>query len=213
MYNEYTLRRKDEYTMTFEELFLTLKDYFAGKDFKDFGKGDYSYEFNVTGEGEGKFYLEVKDGSPDIQPFDYKNCLCSFTVRSGNLRRIVSGIPINSFCEMRGHFNHQASMNAIAESVKNSAYEIINRKGATYYGIAMSVKRICEAIVRDEKSILPVSCIQHDNYGISDIALSMPAIVGRDGVEGTVPIELSGQEALALRVSADTLKDVIDSVF
>ena len=65
--------------MTFEELFLTLKDYFAGKDFKDFGKGDYSYEFNVTGEGEGKFYLEVKDGSPDIQPFDYKNCLCSFT--------------------------------------------------------------------------------------------------------------------------------------
>ena len=125
----------------------------------------------------------------------------------------VSGIPINSFCEMRGHFNHQASMNAIAESVKNSAYEIINRKGATYYGIAMSVKRICEAIVRDEKSILPVSCIQHDNYGISDIALSMPAIVGRDGVEGTVPIELSGQEALALRVSADTLKDVIDSVF
>ena len=125
----------------------------------------------------------------------------------------VSGIPINSFCEMRGHFNHQASMNAIAESVKSSAYEIINRKGATYYGIAMSVKRICEAIVRDEKSILPVSCIQHDNYGISAIALSMPAIVGRDGVEATVPIELNGQEALALHQSADTLRAVIDSIF
>ena len=59
----------------------------------------------------------------------------------------VSGIPINKFCEMRGHFKHQESMNKIAENVKNSAYEIINRKGATYYGIAMSVKRICEAIV------------------------------------------------------------------
>ena len=125
----------------------------------------------------------------------------------------VSGIPLNSFCEMRGHFNHQASMNAIAESVKNSAYEIINRKGATYYGIAMSVKRICEAIVRDEKSILPVSCIQHDNYGIDGIALSMPTIVGRSGVEASVPIELSGQEALALRSSADTLKAVIDDIF
>ena len=125
----------------------------------------------------------------------------------------VSGIPLHSFCEMRGHFNHQSSMNAIAENVKNSAYEIINRKGATYYGIAMSVKRICEAIVRDEKSILPVSSIQHDNYGISGIALSMPVIVGRDGVECAVPIELSGQEALALHQSADTLKAVIDDVF
>ena len=125
----------------------------------------------------------------------------------------VSGIPLNSFCEMRGHFNHQSSMNAIAEDVKNSAYEIINRKGATYYGIAMSVKRICEAIVRDEKSILPVSSIPHDLYGTSDIALSMPATVGQTGVEGTVPIELSGQEALALHNSADTLKKVIDDIW
>lgn len=125
----------------------------------------------------------------------------------------VSGIPLNNFCEMRGHFNHQASMDAIAEDVKNSAYEIINRKGATYYGIAMSVKRICEAIVRDEKSILPVSSIQHGNHGISDIALSMPAIVGKDGVEVAVPIELSEQEEQDLQKSADTLKKVIDDIF
>ena len=125
----------------------------------------------------------------------------------------VSGIPLNTFCEMREHYDHSSSMASIAEDVKNSAYEIINRKGATYYGIAMSVKRICEAIVRDEKSILPVSSIQHDNYGISDIALSMPAVVGKDGVECHVPIELNGQEALALRGSADTLKQVIDSIW
>ena len=125
----------------------------------------------------------------------------------------VSGIPLNKICEMRGHFNHQSSMDAIAEDVKNSAYEIINRKGATYYGIAMSVKRICEAIVRDEKSVLPVSSIQHDNYGVSGLALSMPAIVGKNGVEGTVPIELNGQEALALHNSADTLQRIIDDIF
>ncbi|MBP5773447.1 MAG: L-lactate dehydrogenase [Eubacterium sp.] len=122
----------------------------------------------------------------------------------------VSGIPVNDFCEMRGHFEHAKSMERIAEEVKNSAYEIIEKKGATYYGIAMSVKRICEAIVRDEKSILPISSIQHNNYGISDVALSMPAIVGREGVECTVPYELSKKEVEALQESAKTLKEVID---
>lgn len=124
----------------------------------------------------------------------------------------VSGIPINEFCEMRGHFEHEASMQRIAENVKNSAYEIIEKKKATYYGIAMSVKRICEAIVRDEKSILPISSIQHNNHGISDIALSMPAIVGRDGVECTVPISLSKEEEDKLKESARTLKEVLDGV-
>lgn len=122
----------------------------------------------------------------------------------------VSGIPVNDFCEMRGHFEHAKSMERIAEEVKNSAYEIIEKKGATYYGIAMSVKRICEAIVRDEKSILPISSIQHNNYGISDVALSMPAIVGKEGVECTVPYELSKKEVEALQESAKTLKEVID---
>ena len=89
----------------------------------------------------------------------------------------VSGIPLNDFCEMRGHFNHDAAMDAIAEKVKNSAYEIISKKQATYYGIAMSVKRICECIVRNERSILPVSGMMHGEYGIEDITLSMPAIV------------------------------------
>ena len=124
----------------------------------------------------------------------------------------VSGIPIHDFCEMRGHFEHEKAMKEIAENVKNSAYEIIEKKGATYYGIAMSVRRICEAIVRDEKTILPVSSIQHDNHGISDVALSMPAIVGKDGVEGTVPISMNEDEEKALKVSADTLKGVISEV-
>ena len=125
----------------------------------------------------------------------------------------VSGIPLNSFCEMRGHFNHQKAMEEIAEGVKNSAYEIIEKKNATYYGIAMSVKRICEAIIRDEKSIFPVSSIQHGNYGIYGIALSMPAIVGKDGVEALVPIKLNEKEQQDLLKSAETLKAVIADAF
>lgn len=120
----------------------------------------------------------------------------------------VSGIPLNDFCEMRGHYDHVASMKKIAEQVKISAYEIIAKKHATYYGIAMSVKRICEVIVRNEKSILPVSTMMHGEYGIEGIALSMPAIVGLDGVETHVPVVLDEQEREQLQRSAETLKQV-----
>ena len=125
----------------------------------------------------------------------------------------VSGVPLERFCEMRGHFDHEGMKQRISENVKNSAYEIIQKKGATYYGIAMSVRRICEAIVRDEKSVLPVSSMQDGAYGIKGLALSMPAIVGKNGMEGIVPIALSETEKTALWASADTLQKVIDGVF
>lgn len=121
----------------------------------------------------------------------------------------VSGIKLDKFCEMRGHFNHKKATEEIANNVKNSAYEIISKKKATYYGIAMSVKRICEAIVRDEKSILPISSMMHGEYGIDGIALSMPAILGKDGVETHVPIQLDEEENSKLQQSADTLKNIL----
>ncbi len=125
----------------------------------------------------------------------------------------VSGIPLHKFCEMRGHFNHEEATKKIAEDVKNSAYEIISRKKATYYGIAMAVKRICEAIARDEKSILPISSMLHGEHGIEGISLSMPAIVGKDGVETLVPIQLNDEEVSKLRLSAKTLQDTLNQNF
>ena len=122
----------------------------------------------------------------------------------------VSGIDLNDFCEMRGHYNHHEAMVKIANDVKNSAYEIIAKKHATYYGIAMSVKRICEAIVRDEKSIMPISSMMHGEYGIEDVALSMPAIVGKNGAQGKVPISLNYDEITKLQESAKALKKVIE---
>ena len=121
----------------------------------------------------------------------------------------VSGIPLNKFCEMRGHFNHDEAMKRIAENVKNSAYEIIEKKKATYYGVAMAVKRICEAIVRDEKSILPISSLMKGDFGIEGISLSMPAIVGKEGVECLVPIQLNEEEISKLQQSAQTLKNTL----
>lgn len=124
----------------------------------------------------------------------------------------VSGIALSEFCEMRGHYDHAGNTRQIAENVKNSAYEIILKKQATYYGIAMAVKRICEVIIRDEKSILPVSSMMHGEYGIEDVVLSMPAIVGKYGVETRVPISLNEEEVEKLKVSADTLKRIIRKV-
>ena len=124
----------------------------------------------------------------------------------------VSGIPLNNFCEMRGHYDHKNATEKIASDVKNSAYEIISMKKATNYGIAMSVKRICEVIMRDEKSILPVSHMIHGIYGIDGVSLSMPAIVGSEGVESDIPLNLDGEEALKLKESADALKKIVEKI-
>ena len=120
----------------------------------------------------------------------------------------VSGVPLNDFCELRGHFKHREAMQEIADTVKNSAYEIIEKKQSTYYGIAMSVKRICEAIIRNEESILPVSVTLHGDFGIEGVSLSMPAVVGKDGIETLVPIKLSVDELVKLQESAAKLKEI-----
>lgn len=124
----------------------------------------------------------------------------------------VSGIPLNDFCEMRGHYQHEEATREIAEKVKNSAYEIIQRKRATYFGVAMAVKRICEVIVRDEKSILPVSTAMHGEHGIDGVVLSMPCIVGKDGIETMVPIRLSETEQKQLQESAEVLKKIVEQL-
>ena len=121
----------------------------------------------------------------------------------------VAGIPLEDFFAMRDGGNYSKFKDEIGSAVRNSAYEIIQRKGATYYGIALAVKRICTAIVRDEKSVLPVSNLMTGNYGISGVTFSTPCIVGSSGIEGRVPAELNYSERKALQESAAVLKDVI----
>lgn len=124
----------------------------------------------------------------------------------------ISGVKLSDFCEIRGHFAHEESEDRIYEEVKNSAYEIIEKKQATYYGIAMAVKRICECIIRNERSILPVSSMMHGIYGLEDVVISMPAIVGKDGVEEVIPISLDEEEQEQLKKSAEVLKKINDMI-
>ena len=97
----------------------------------------------------------------------------------------------------------------VYENVKNAAYEVINRKGATFYAIALAVTRIVKAILGDEKTILPVSTLVENYYGIEDVYLGMPCIVGGSGVEKALSIDLSKTEADKLIKSANTLKDTL----
>lgn len=125
----------------------------------------------------------------------------------------VSGIELKKFCDFACKTDrHEEAMKEIAEDVKLSAYEIIKKKGATYYGIAMSVSRICEAIILDQKSILPISCLQNGKNGIENVVLSMPMIVGKHGAERSVEISLSEEERQAIKSSADMLKGIIKTL-
>ena len=121
----------------------------------------------------------------------------------------VSGIDLEHFCRLRGDGLHAADMDRLYQSVRDSAYEIIKRKGATYYGIAMAVGRIAEAIVRDEHAVLPISVVLEGQYGQEGLALSVPSIVGRNGLEGVLEISMGQGESLALSASARQLKEAI----
>ena len=123
----------------------------------------------------------------------------------------VSGIDLDDFGKMSGEHYYDKSTKEIAERVKNSAYEIIDRKKATYYGVAMAIRRICEVIVRDEKSILPVSSMMHGEYGIDNVVLSMPSVVGINGIEHRVNISLNEEEEKKLQESAKILKEILSS--
>lgn len=124
----------------------------------------------------------------------------------------VAGISIDHFCELRGHYKHQEAMDRLYREVRDSAYEIINRKGATYYGVAVAVKRIATAIVKNEHAVLPVSSLMNGEFGLHDLYLSIPAVVGRDGIEKVIDISMSYAEKEKLLESASALKDVLNEL-
>lgn len=124
----------------------------------------------------------------------------------------ISGVDLSHFCALCGETEHRETMERIYRDVRDSAYEIIERKGATYYGIAAAVARIAQCIVRNEHSVLPVSTNLQGLYGVEDLCMSVPAVVGRDGVEKVLEIELSPEEREDFRQSAETLSGVAKSL-
>ena len=121
----------------------------------------------------------------------------------------IAGMTMDTYCATCNECENCNELDKIFNEVKNSAYEIINAKGATYFAVALAVERIVEAIMRDEHSILTVSSILQGQYGISDIAISVPTIIDRSGINRVLEVPLSEDEQKLLHHSADTLKSII----
>ena len=121
----------------------------------------------------------------------------------------VSGLALEDFCRIRGQALRPGDMDRLYREVRDSAYEIIRRKGVTCYGIAMAVGRIASCIVKDEHAVLPISVALDGQYGLNGVALSLPSLVGRGGLEEILEIPLSPEEQHALDVSARQMLEAI----
>ena len=125
----------------------------------------------------------------------------------------IGGMAVETYCSVYDQLgNAKSDLKEIFEKVKNSAYEIIKLKGATNYSIALALVKITRSILRDENSILPVSTLITDYYGISDVCISIPSIVNINGIEQYVKLDLSEEEQKLFTHSANTLKKFIKSI-
>ena len=124
----------------------------------------------------------------------------------------VYGIGIKDFAKIRRFSDFSDEMDEIYHAVRDSAYEIIERKGATYYGIGMAAARIAEAIVRDSHAVVPISVSLNGEYGLDGLCLSIPTIIGNKGAEQVLEINLSDVEMEKLKKSAEELKAVLAQI-
>lgn len=124
----------------------------------------------------------------------------------------IAGMRLPDFCAAMGMPHDQAALDAIFEQTRDAAYHIIERKGATYYAVAAGLLRIAEAILRDQHTVLPVSTLIEDYYGIDGVYLSLPTVLGRRGVERVLRLALTDAEADALQRSADLLRRTTESL-
>jgi len=124
----------------------------------------------------------------------------------------IAGVRLPDFVGANGQCFDQATLDRIFDQTRSAAYEIIQRKKATYYAIGLGLLSIVEAVLRDQHTVMTVSSPLAGQYGVSDIAISMPAIVGRQGVEEVLNLPLSELELAAFQSSAQTLKDRLAEV-
>ena len=124
----------------------------------------------------------------------------------------IAGVRLADFVGANGQGYDPAALDRIFNQTRNAAYEIIQRKRATYYAIGLGLLTIVEAVLRDQHTVMTVSSPLTGQYGIQDISISMPAIVGRQGVEEVLDLPLSESELAAFQSSAQTLKDRLAEV-
>jgi L-lactate dehydrogenase len=124
----------------------------------------------------------------------------------------IAGMRLPDFARAAGIPHDQFQMDEIFKQTRDAAYHIIQRKGATYYAVAAGLMRLVEAILRDQHTILSVSSLVSDYYGINDLCLSLPTIVSRSGIEKVLHLDLNEDEQKGLKHSAEVLQKTIANV-
>jgi L-lactate dehydrogenase len=124
----------------------------------------------------------------------------------------VAGIRLKDYCPLCKRPYDNELFNQLFLKVRNSGQEIIRKKGRTTYGIGLSLTRIVESIIRNENSILTISCYLENYYGVSDVCLSVPVVINRDGIKELIPLPLNENEQAEFRKSADIVKEINKSL-
>ena len=123
----------------------------------------------------------------------------------------VGGVKVSDW--VKAHGMDESKLEDIHKEVANMAYDIINKKGATFYGIGTASAMIAKAILNDEHRVLPLSVPMDGEYGLHDLHIGTPAVVGRKGLEQVIEMPLSDHEQELMTASADQLKKVMDKAF
>jgi L-lactate dehydrogenase len=121
----------------------------------------------------------------------------------------IAGMKLRDFCAARQMEYDSQAMEEIFRKTRDAAYDIIQRKGATYYAVAAGIMRLTEAILRNQNTVLSVSSLVQNFYGIDEVCLSLPTVVNCSGIAEVLRIQLDASEIDLLRRSADVLKRAI----
>ena len=127
-------------------------------------------------------------------------------------RASISSMSLREFGLAQGRGHDEEALRGIYEATRSAATEIINRKGATFYAVAAGIMRLLEAILRDQETVLPVSCVLHGQYGLHGVALSLPAVIDNAGVREHLAVPLDPSEVDALHASAAVIRTSIERI-
>jgi L-lactate dehydrogenase len=124
----------------------------------------------------------------------------------------IAGMRLTEYAVAHGEPYPHADLDEIFRATRDAAYRIIERKGATYYAIASGLVRVVEAILRDQHTVMSVSSLVEGPFDLHDVCLSLPAVIGRNGIERVLPITLDASEEAAFRHSAEVVRAAIEGL-
>jgi L-lactate dehydrogenase len=124
----------------------------------------------------------------------------------------IGGVRLQEFAPLKNKLYDQNEMNKLFFSVRDAAYEIIKRKGATHYAIGLGLLSIVESILGNYRSVLSISTLMTGQYGVNDICLSLPCVIGTNGVEEILTLTMNPEEENGFRSSADKLKSTLQKL-